>query len=157
MTQDVVIRNWNWVHLTKSFCFLPQRRDVLSDFLCLCLRGPEDTCFEGGVFPAVLSFPSDYPLSPPKMRFTCDMFHPNSKSPTGSAPDGGFRCSERRDTNSLCLDPVIGPVRTRLVSLLSLTPRLVGRSHDVMAQFWLEDSVLSSDPSSCSPPSSSSS
>ncbi|RXM28974.1 Unconventional myosin-X [Acipenser ruthenus] len=40
-------------------------------------RGPEDTCFEGGVFPAILSFPSDYPLSPPKMRFTCEMFHPN--------------------------------------------------------------------------------
>lgn len=45
--------------------------------LCCCCRGPQDTCFEGGVFPAVLSFPSDYPLSPPKMRFTCDMFHPN--------------------------------------------------------------------------------
>uniref|UniRef100_A0A8C5B7X4 UBC core domain-containing protein n=1 Tax=Gadus morhua TaxID=8049 RepID=A0A8C5B7X4_GADMO len=26
------------------------------------IMGPEDTCFEGGVFPAVLSFPSDYPL-----------------------------------------------------------------------------------------------
>ncbi|CAB1424073.1 unnamed protein product [Pleuronectes platessa] len=41
------------------------------------IMGPQDTCFEGGVFPALLSFPSDYPLSPPKMRFTCDMFHPN--------------------------------------------------------------------------------
>ncbi|KAJ8405354.1 hypothetical protein AAFF_G00318270 [Aldrovandia affinis] len=41
------------------------------------IMGPEDTCFEGGVFPAILSFPSDYPLSPPKMRFTCEMFHPN--------------------------------------------------------------------------------
>lgn len=47
--------------------------------LCYCFRGPQDTCFEGGVFPAVLSFPSDYPLSPPKMKFTCDMFHPNSE------------------------------------------------------------------------------
>ncbi|XP_026862559.1 ubiquitin-conjugating enzyme E2 G2 isoform X2 [Electrophorus electricus] len=43
------------------------------------IMGPEDTCFEGGVFPAILSFPSDYPLSPPKMKFTCDMFHPNSE------------------------------------------------------------------------------
>lgn len=43
-------------------------------------RGPEDTCFEYGVFPAILSFPLDYPLSPPKMRFTCEMFHPNSES-----------------------------------------------------------------------------
>ncbi|MBN3281399.1 UB2G2 enzyme, partial [Polyodon spathula] len=41
------------------------------------IMGPEDTCFEGGVFPTILSFPSDYPLSPPKMRFTCEMFHPN--------------------------------------------------------------------------------
>ncbi|XP_046504248.1 ubiquitin-conjugating enzyme E2 G2 isoform X1 [Equus quagga] len=41
------------------------------------IMGPEDTCFEFGVFPAVLSFPLDYPLSPPKMRFTCEMFHPN--------------------------------------------------------------------------------
>lgn len=43
------------------------------------LRGPEGTCFEGGVFPAKLVFPSDYPLSPPKMSFTCEMFHPNSE------------------------------------------------------------------------------
>lgn len=40
--------------------------------------GPEGTCFEGGVFPAKLIFPPDYPLSPPKMQFTCEMFHPNS-------------------------------------------------------------------------------
>ncbi|KAH8245215.1 hypothetical protein KR032_006461 [Drosophila birchii] len=41
------------------------------------IAGPEGTCFEGGVFPARLVFPPDYPLSPPKMKFTCNMFHPN--------------------------------------------------------------------------------
>ncbi|CAB3365255.1 Hypothetical predicted protein [Cloeon dipterum] len=41
------------------------------------ITGPEGTCFEGGVFPAKLIFPPDYPLSPPKMQFTCEMFHPN--------------------------------------------------------------------------------
>ncbi|XP_055523618.1 ubiquitin-conjugating enzyme E2 G2 isoform X2 [Wyeomyia smithii] len=41
------------------------------------ITGPEGTCFEGGVFTAKLVFPPDYPLSPPKMRFTCEMFHPN--------------------------------------------------------------------------------
>lgn len=41
------------------------------------ILGPEDTPFEGGVFPAVMTFPTDYPLSPPKMRFTCGIFHPN--------------------------------------------------------------------------------
>lgn len=60
---------WIFVHQTN-----------LNAVLSLWFRGPQDTCFEGGVFPAVLSFPSDYPLSPPKMRFTCEMFHPNSKS-----------------------------------------------------------------------------
>lgn len=42
------------------------------------ITGPEGTIFEGGVFPAKLVFPSDYPLNPPKMKFTCEMFHPNS-------------------------------------------------------------------------------
>ena len=42
-------------------------------------RGPEGTPFEGGVFTTRLVFPPDYPLSPPKMRFTCEMFHPNGK------------------------------------------------------------------------------
>lgn len=29
------------------------------------------------MFPAKLVFPPDYPLSPPKMKFTCEIFHPN--------------------------------------------------------------------------------
>ncbi|XP_074643354.1 ubiquitin-conjugating enzyme E2 G2-like isoform X2 [Tubulanus polymorphus] len=41
------------------------------------ITGPEGTCFDGGVFAALMSFPPDYPLSPPKMKFTCDLFHPN--------------------------------------------------------------------------------
>ena len=41
------------------------------------ITGPEGTCFEGGVFTARLTFPNDYPLSPPKMQFVSDMFHPN--------------------------------------------------------------------------------
>ncbi|PAV15726.1 ubiquitin-conjugating enzyme [Pyrrhoderma noxium] len=39
--------------------------------------GPKDTPFEGGVFVAKLSFPSDYPLSPFKMKFDPPLFHPN--------------------------------------------------------------------------------
>jgi hypothetical protein len=41
------------------------------------IQGPEGTPFDGGIFPAELKFPKDYPLSPPTMRFTCDMYHPN--------------------------------------------------------------------------------
>ncbi|KAF1954097.1 ubiquitin-conjugating enzyme [Byssothecium circinans] len=41
------------------------------------IQGPEGTPFEGGVFPAELKFPKDYPLAPPKMRFLVDVWHPN--------------------------------------------------------------------------------
>lgn len=43
------------------------------------IQGPEGTPFEGGIFPAELKFPRDYPLSPPSMRFTCELWHPNGE------------------------------------------------------------------------------
>lgn len=43
------------------------------------VQGPEGTPFEGGIFPAELKFPRDYPLSPPTMRFTCELWHPNGE------------------------------------------------------------------------------
>ncbi|KEI36567.1 uncharacterized protein L969DRAFT_55018 [Mixia osmundae IAM 14324] len=51
-----------------------------SDFFtweCL-VKGPDETPFENGIFVATLTFPRDYPLNPPKMRFTPPLFHPNS-------------------------------------------------------------------------------
>ncbi|KAJ3065396.1 Ubiquitin-conjugating enzyme E2 G2 [Podochytrium sp. JEL0797] len=39
--------------------------------------GPEGTVYENGIFTAILTFPSDYPLSPPQMKFTPPLFHPN--------------------------------------------------------------------------------
>lgn len=39
--------------------------------------GPDDTPFEFGVFRAILKFPPNYPQSPPSMRFTTPIFHPN--------------------------------------------------------------------------------
>ncbi|KAK9360763.1 ubiquitin-conjugating enzyme/RWD-like protein [Lipomyces starkeyi] len=41
------------------------------------LIGPDDTLYEGGFFKARLSFPEEYPLQPPKMRFETAMWHPN--------------------------------------------------------------------------------
>lgn len=43
------------------------------------IQGPEGTPFEGGIFPAELKFPKDYPLAPPSMKFVCEMWHPNGK------------------------------------------------------------------------------
>ena len=42
------------------------------------ISGPTDTPYEGGIFTARLTFPNDYPLNPPKMRFISEMWHPNS-------------------------------------------------------------------------------
>jgi ubiquitin-conjugating enzyme E2 G2 len=41
------------------------------------IPGPKETPYEGGVFPAELTFPEDYPLSPPKMKFLGEIWHPN--------------------------------------------------------------------------------
>lgn len=40
-------------------------------------EGPTETPFEGGIFQAKLIFPKDFPNSPPEMRFTTEMWHPN--------------------------------------------------------------------------------
>eukprot|EP01091_Cochliopodium_minus_P010539 TRINITY_DN2814_c0_g1_i1.p1 TRINITY_DN2814_c0_g1~~TRINITY_DN2814_c0_g1_i1.p1 ORF type:complete len:166 (-),score=30.92 TRINITY_DN2814_c0_g1_i1:132-629(-) len=41
------------------------------------ISGPVGTLYENGVFIANISFPSDYPLNPPKMKFKSEMWHPN--------------------------------------------------------------------------------
>ncbi|XP_075690667.1 ubiquitin-conjugating enzyme E2 G1-like isoform X1 [Rhinoderma darwinii] len=41
------------------------------------LIGPQDTLFEGGFFKVHLTFPVDYPLRPPKMKFITEIWHPN--------------------------------------------------------------------------------
>jgi ubiquitin-conjugating enzyme E2 G2 len=48
------------------------------------IQGPEGTPFEGGVFPAELKFPADYPLAPPTMKFLGEIWHPNSTYGTGT-------------------------------------------------------------------------
>ncbi|KAI9839054.1 MAG: Ubiquitin-conjugating enzyme E2 7 [Sclerophora amabilis] len=69
------------------------------------IQGPEGTPFEGGVFPATLTFPKDYPLAPPSMKFECEMWHPNVYAtglvcisilhPPGDDPNHYERAEER--------------------------------------------------------------
>ena len=47
--------------------------------LIALLRGGHDIS-EGGFLKARLSFPSEFPLLPPKMRFITPMWHPNGAS-----------------------------------------------------------------------------
>lgn len=65
----------------------PISEDDLLHWECL-IQGPEGTPFEGGVFPAELKFPKDYPLAPPSMKFLADVWHPNGPSTLQS-----FACS----------------------------------------------------------------
>jgi ubiquitin-conjugating enzyme E2 G2 len=44
------------------------------------IQGPEGTPFEGGIYPAELKFPKDYPLNPPKMKFLGEIWHPNGRA-----------------------------------------------------------------------------
>eukprot|EP00026_Physarum_polycephalum_P009290 Phypoly_transcript_09408.p1 GENE.Phypoly_transcript_09408~~Phypoly_transcript_09408.p1 ORF type:complete len:397 (+),score=135.30 Phypoly_transcript_09408:186-1376(+) len=41
------------------------------------IEGPKETCYEGGVFQLSLSFPKDYPMNPPVLKFISDFWHPN--------------------------------------------------------------------------------
>lgn len=79
------------------------------------IQGPEGTPFEGGVFPAELKFPRDYPLMPPTMKFTCDMWHPNGAQ-LGSPNDVRLKQTLTRNDSipkwrSLHIDPA--PTRRR--------------------------------------------
>lgn len=81
-TWDVVVQMSYYVVLWATF-------DVSVALVVLkrvqCSPIDFSLCFhsEGGVFKAHLTFPKDYPLRPPKMKFITDIWHPN----------GRYRCS----------------------------------------------------------------
>jgi ubiquitin-conjugating enzyme E2 G2 len=56
----------------------PKQEENFFEWEC-CITGPEGTSFEDGVFVAQLVFPTDYPMSPPKMKFISEIFHPNGQ------------------------------------------------------------------------------
>ena len=49
------------------------------DFFTWCanIRGPETSAFYGGVFHMEISFPRNYPVSPPSIRLCTQIPHPN--------------------------------------------------------------------------------
>jgi ubiquitin-conjugating enzyme E2 G2 len=90
------------------------------------IQGPQETCYEDGVFLAKITFPKDYPLSPPVMKFTSEMYHPNIyKDGTvcisilhapGNDPSGYEQASERWS-----------PVQSVEKILLSVVSMLAGK------------------------------
>lgn len=84
--------------------------------------GPPKTLYEGGYFKAEMSFPNDYPYSPPSFRFMTEMWHPNIYEngdvcisilhPPIDDPQSGELPSERWNPTQ--------NVRTVLLSVISL-------------------------------------
>lgn len=49
----------------------------------LIINGVEGTILSGGLFPAEMKFPDNFPLDPPVMNFKCPMWHPNIDEKSG--------------------------------------------------------------------------
>ncbi len=47
------------------------------------IKGPDNSCYENGVFEIDIVIPPDYPYKPPKMQFATKIWHPNVSSQTG--------------------------------------------------------------------------
>jgi ubiquitin-conjugating enzyme E2 R len=41
------------------------------------VEGPKDSPYEGGIFELLMTFPNDYPMSPPTLKFVSEFWHPN--------------------------------------------------------------------------------
>lgn len=41
------------------------------------IMGPPGSLYDEGYFNAIISFPKDYPVSPPAVKFTSEIWHPN--------------------------------------------------------------------------------
>lgn len=48
------------------------------------ITGPPDTPYEGGRYHLEMDIPETYPFSPPKVKFTTRIWHPNISSATGA-------------------------------------------------------------------------
>eukprot|EP01132_Coremiostelium_polycephalum_P005904 gene5904-7353_t len=107
------------------------------------IMGPAGTDYEGGLFIANLQFPPEYPLSPPKMKFISEMFHPNIYPngevcisilhPVGEDPNH-YETSDERWSPVQSVEKILLSV----VSLLS-EPNIESPANIEAAKIWRED------------------
>ncbi|RWW38477.1 hypothetical protein BHE74_00056283 [Ensete ventricosum] len=88
-------------------------------------------CSDGGYFNALMSFPSNYPNSPPSVRFTSEMWHPNVYPdgrvcisilhPPGDDPNGYELASERwMPVHTLKVSSFYVQVESIVLSIISM-------------------------------------
>ena len=106
----------------------PVSEDDLLHWECL-IQGPEDTPFEGGVFPAELKFPKDYPLAPPSMKFLVDVWHPNGKLPPSTTPGtmANFTLTIQSQSTPAASSASPSSTRPATTPTTTSTPRSAGR------------------------------
>ncbi|XP_075514116.1 ubiquitin-conjugating enzyme E2 7-like isoform X3 [Primulina tabacum] len=91
--------------------------------------GPPDTLYEGGFFNAIMSFPANYPNSPPTVKFTSEIWHPNVYPdgkvcisilhPPGDDPNGYELASERwSPVHTLVGEPIQAYVQSEIPTCL---------------------------------------
>ena len=79
-----------------------------------CIDGPDDSVYAGGKFRFKMTLPSDYPYSPPKLRFETKIYHPNIQS-TGDHKHGFAVCIDilhKLWSPSLSIDKVLLSIRS---------------------------------------------
>ncbi|KAK3810823.1 MAG: ubiquitin-conjugating enzyme/RWD-like protein [Benniella sp.] len=109
----------------------------------ILIMGPQDTLYESGFYKAVMTFPPDYPLMPPKLTFKTEMYHPNVYPngevcisilhPPGEDKYGYEQASERWSP--------VHTVETILVSVISMlsSPNDESPANIDAAKEWRED------------------
>ncbi|UZO29544.1 Ubiquitin-conjugating enzyme E2 15 variant 3 [Rhizophagus irregularis] len=103
----------------------------------IMIIGPPDTLYEGGFFKARMTFPKDYPLMPPKLRFISEMWHPNVY-PDGEHPPGEDKYGYE-DAGERWMP--VHTVETILLSVISMlsTPNDESPANIEAAKDWRED------------------
>lgn len=107
------------------------------------IQGPPDTFYDGGCFHCTLTFPKDYPLSPPVLRFSKPLWHPNIY-PDGKVcisilhPPGDDRFGYEKSCERWSPVQSVEKVLLSIVSLLA-EPNDMSPANVDAAKMWRED------------------
>eukprot|EP01119_Soliformovum_irregulare_P005425 TRINITY_DN17187_c0_g1_i1.p1 TRINITY_DN17187_c0_g1~~TRINITY_DN17187_c0_g1_i1.p1 ORF type:complete len:277 (-),score=59.40 TRINITY_DN17187_c0_g1_i1:76-906(-) len=84
------------------------------------IEGPKETLYEGGIFQMLMKFPTDFPMSPPELKFVSDFWHPNVYKETGLVCISILHSPEHDETSGERADERWRPTQTVITILLSV-------------------------------------